>query len=195
MGDITSGLATAPLGLFDPLGTVTRLSATRTPSSLQLTSLSITVVSSLAVLMAMHFQNPEWIQSPQGLPIEMVFKRGLPVFLVPYVALAATNSLIRVIFSTSGRSHRGLDALASALTLLPFQAGMLLISATDMGRRTGMEAPGFVCVYCGLLTCVLAFAINNHLGLASPRLLIFLTPVQIIGAIWLSVFLYRAIGF
>ena len=191
-------LALLPRAIVDPIGTVTRLDATHSEGAIFTAGCMLHLLSSAAVLLACWLAIPDYVRYTLDVSVGEFFYKGLVGMMSFLVALALANVITRLLFSEVGRARFGLDVMAAALTLMP--VNVALTTAIIVFRNANLQSDEFdnvwlvLTLFYGLiLGTVLSYAISQHLRVAAPRVLIFITPIQLIGTLILGAWIIEVL--
>jgi len=184
-------LALLPRAIVDPIGTATRLDATHSEGAMFTAGCMLHLLSSAAVLLACWLANPDYVRHTLEINVGDFFYKGIVGMMSFLVAMALANVVTRLFFSEVARARFGLDVVAAALTLMPINVA--LTTAIVVFRDAAVHSEDFrnlgltlTLSYGLILATVLAYAISQHLRAAGPRVLIFITPIQLIGTLILG---------
>lgn len=191
-------LALLPRAIVDPIGTVTRLDATHSEGAMFTAGCMLHLLASAAVLLACWLAIPDYVRYTLDVSVGEFFYKGLVGMMSFLVAMALANVVTRLLFSEVARARFGLDVVAAALTLMPINVA--LTTAIVVFRDAAVHSEDFrnlglslTLSYGLILATVLAYAISQHLRAAGPRVLIFITPIQLIGTLILGAWIINVL--
>lgn len=105
----------------------------------------------------------------------------------PYIALAVANLVFRKAIGIQNDKGFGYDLLSSSAALLPCQVGGLIALMLGVGN---IELIIGVSVYSVVLASLITYSIAHSVQSTKANLVLFLTPVKIFIAAYLTKVIY-----
>jgi zinc-ribbon domain len=167
--DPVAGLSVA----YESLGTARALSV----------GISFGVVFALCVLVGAYRLIPQGFLPPGA----GTFFKLLVCAVVPFVSLAGTSALARLVFR--GKGGLSNDSFIAGASLLPL--GCVLLLSTILGPGN-MEVIGALAVFALCLTILMLFAGCTRITTMSERLATIAVPLMILLSAWLTKIIYAA---
>jgi hypothetical protein len=191
-------MALMPRAFVDPFGTVDRLTASHSEGAMFIAGCLLHLGSSAMVLVSCWLAIPEYVRYTLDASVGDLFYKGLVGMMSFLAAMTLANIVTRLFFSHAGRARMGLDTVAAALTLLPINVCITaaIFVFRERVTRTADEANVAMLLtltYGVIMSTVLAYAISHHLRSAGQRVLIFITPVQLIGTLIVGIWIIETL--
>ena len=119
------------------------------------------------------------------------FLKVLLLLSTPFIALAATNVGVRKIVAPQSKFGLGFDFLAAATALLPIQIAIVIAIMTLGPGMTPelLKILGAVFAYTVVLSAQIVYAVNANAEESAGIKFLFLTPIQLTLAIYLTYWL------
>jgi hypothetical protein len=146
-----------------------------------------TVVMLLIVWMKFH----EFAKVLETSKVIEAFLKVLLLLSTPFIALAATNIGVRKIVTPQSKFGLGFDFLAAATALLPIQIAIVLAIMTSGPGMTPelLKILAAVFAYTVVLSAQIVYAVNANAEESAGIKFLFLTPIQLTLAIYLTYWL------
>ncbi len=141
------------------------------------------VVFTLCVLAGAYRLIPEFVRPPG---VGGFFKM-LICAIIPFVTLAGSCSLARVVFR--GKGSLSNDSFIAGASVLPF--GFVMLLATILGAGN-IEVIGALGVFALCLTILMLFAGCTRITMMSERMATLAVPIMLMLSAWFSKIIYAA---